>query len=205
MRRVRVRCCSGGKFRSFWERAFKSGLIRKTIIYFLCMGGFSTAFLSLNISVYANEQILSADDEIPRELVEYFDEVGQDFQICPELLEAIAWHESRFEPDVKNGSHYGLMQVNVKIHKNRIQKYGWTAKDMLDPYKNIVVAADYLSELFGMFGGDDYCVLLHYSGGWKAVHNYEKYGTITEYVKEILYRSEEYERMHDKKRDHADT
>ena len=205
MRRVKVRCYSGGKFRSFWERAFKSGLIRQTIIFFLCMGGFSSAFLSQSISAYAIEQNLSAEDEIPKELKEYFDEVGQDFCICPELLEAIAWHESRFIPDVKNGNHFGMMQVNVKIHKDRIKKYGWAADDMLDPYKNIVVAADYLSELFEMFEGDDYSVLLHYSGGWKAVRNYTKYGIITEYVEEILTRSEEYEQIHGKKRDHADT
>lgn len=205
MRRVKVRCRSWGDFKSLRERAFKNGLIRQMIIVFLCMGGISSAFLSQSISVYANEQILSADDEIPRELVEYFDEVGQDFQICPELLEAIAWHESRFVPDVKNGSHYGLMQVNVKIHKDRIKKYGWTADDMLDPYKNIVVAADYLSELFEMFGGDDYLVLLHYSGGWRAVKRYKRNGLITEYVEEILTRSEEYEQIHGKKRDHADT
>lgn len=205
MRRVKVRCRSWGKFKGLWEKAFKDELIRQMIIVFLCMGGISSAFLSQSISVYANEQSQTAEDEIPKELKEYFDDVGQEFCICPELLEAIAWHESRFVPDVKNGNHYGMMQVNVEIHKDRIEKYGWAADDMLDPYKNIVVAADYLSELFEMFEGDNYKVLLHYSGGWKAVRRYNKHGIITEYVEEILTRSEEYERMHDKKRDHADT
>lgn len=205
MRRVKVRCCSGGKSGDLWERIFGAGLVRQVIIFFLCMGGFSSAFLSQTISIYAYEQNLNAEDEIPKDLKEYFENIGQEYCICPELLEAIAWHESRFIPDVKNGSHYGLMQVNVKIHKDRIKKYGWTADDMLDPYKNIVIAADYLSELFEMFGGDDYLVLLHYSGGWRAIRNYKKKGIITEYVKEILNRSEEYEQIHGKKRDHADT
>ena len=76
-------------------------------------------------------------DGIPTEIREYCEHIGYEFDICPEILEALAYRESRFYPDVTNGNHYGLMQVNVVTHKDRIEKYGWDAADMFDPEKTL--------------------------------------------------------------------
>lgn len=139
------------------------------------------------------------DDGIPEEVKKYCDEIGEKFNICPELLESIAWHESRFIPDVRNKNCFGLCQVNVKIHKSRLEKYGYKEKDMLTEYANILVAADLLAELFEEYGDDDPIILLLYSGaGWDAVEEYKETGSITEYVDEILKRSAYYERLHGK-------
>lgn len=40
-------------------------------------------------------------DDVPENIKKYCEEIGAEFDICPELLEAIAWHESRFIPNVK--------------------------------------------------------------------------------------------------------
>lgn len=142
---------------------------------------------------------ISYDDGIPDEYREYFDEIGAEFGLCPELLESIAYHESRFFPDVKNKSCYGLMQVNVKVHAERIKKYGYTEDDMLTAYPNIKVAADLLAELFENYGDDDPIILLLYSGaGWEAVDRYKENGFITDYVDDVLTKSAEYERIHGK-------
>lgn len=142
---------------------------------------------------------ISYDDGIPDEYREYFDEIGNEFGICPELLESIAYHESRFFPDVKNKNCYGLMQVNVKVHAERIKKYGYTEDDMLTAYPNIFVAADLLAELFENYGDDDPIILLLYSGaGWDAVQRYKENGFITDYVDDVLTKSAEYERIHGK-------
>ena len=138
------------------------------------------------------------EDGIPEEIRIDCEDVGLQFDICPEILEAIAYKESRFIPTVRNGKHYGLMQVNVKIHADRLDKYGYTEEDMYDPYKNLIVAADYLSELYDMYGDENPIVLSIYSGNWKAVSTYKEYGFMSDYVEKVLTRSAEYERLHKK-------
>ena len=138
------------------------------------------------------------DDGIPKEIKELCDEIGKDFNICPELLEAMAYNESRFIPTVTNKKCYGLLQINVKIHADRIEKYDWTAEDMFDPEKNITIAADYLAELYDTYGDDNPIVLSIYSGNWKAVENYKESGQLTPYVNSVLTRSANYEKLHGK-------
>ena len=138
------------------------------------------------------------DDGIPEDIRDYCEVIGAEYNICPELLEAICYQESRFIPTVKNKKCYGLMQVNVKVHADRIDDYGWTSEEMFEPYKNITVAADYLKELYETYGDDDPLILLYYCGDVKGIANYKEYGWITEYVTEILNRSANYERIHGK-------
>ena len=113
-------------------------------------------------------------------------------------MEAIAFRESRFKADAENKNCKGLMQINVKIHKKRIEKYGWTEADMLDPYKNLMLAADYLAELYELYGDDNPIVLSIYSGNYKAVNKYKEYGIMCDYAEKVLNQSAEYERIHGK-------
>ena len=112
-------------------------------------------------------------------------------------LEAIAYYESRFTPTAKNGSHYGMMQINVKVHKERLAAHEWTKEDMYIPYRNLVIAAEYLSELYEEYE-ENAIVLALYSGNSKAVKKYEKHGTICSYAKKVLEKSYEYETLHGK-------
>lgn len=143
-------------------------------------------------------QTSQSDDGIPKETKEIFDKVGEDFGICPELMEAMAYRESRFVESARSGNYYGIMQVNVKIHKDRIEKYGYTAEDLLKAEPCIIVAADYLKELFDTYGDDDPLILMYYSGNSKAIPNYKEYGWMCPYVKSTLARAAEYERKHGK-------
>lgn len=121
-------------------------------------------------------------------------EIGQEYGICPELLEAMIETESRGIPTVSNKSCKGLMQVSEKWHKDRMEKLGVT--DLYDEYGNILVGTDYLTELFEEYG-DVGLVLMVYHGESDAVSKAER-GVLSGYAKTILERSEELERLHGK-------
>lgn len=168
-------------------------------IIFLMLGiSVGLLFQPINSDANSLKSTIQYEDGIPSEIKEICDEIGGQFGICPELLEAMAYNESRYIPTVTNKNCYGLMQVNVKIHSDRIEKYGYTAEDMFDPYKNITVAADYLAELYETYGDENPIVLSVYSGSWDAVAKYKEYGFLTPYVEDVLTRSAEYERLHKK-------
>lgn len=162
---------------------------------------FSLLFLLLafsqNINAYETDKSINVSEDVPADMINYFELAGNAFDICPEVLEAIAYHESRFFPDSKNGQCYGVMQINVKVHKQRILKYGWTEEDMLDPLKNIIVAADLLKELYDEYE-DNGPVLAIYSGNYSAVREYERSGALCNYANVILDKSYELEELHKK-------
>lgn len=182
-------------------KAGSGGMVRqcKKIFMSVLWGGLMFGFiLSSHITVKA-ASVTNLSDEIPKNIKQYCEEIGQQYDICPELLEAIAWHESRFIPEVTNKNCHGLCQINIKVHKDRIEKLGYTSGDMLEPYPNIHVAADLLAELYATYGDDNPIVLSLYAGeGWKAVEKYKDYGFMTPIVSDILSKSAEYERLHGK-------
>lgn len=173
---------------------------KKTAVFLCCWGVLVGSILANPILTKARglNQELHYEDGIPDELRIYFELVGQEFNICPELLESMAYRESRYDAKAKNKKCVGLMQVNIKVHKDRIEKYGWTEEDMYDPYKNLMVAGDYLAELYGIYEDDNPIVLSIYSGNWKAVSAYKEYGFMCPYVEDVLTRSAELERIHNK-------
>lgn len=134
------------------------------------------------------------DDGIPSEVKEACEKYGKEYNICPELLESLAYQESRFIADVvsADGACIGLCQVNPKWHKDRMKRLGVT--DLTDIDQNVHVAADYLAELFESFEGDDDYALMAYNGDsrWKK-------GIVSKFSTEILERSMEYEQLHGKR------
>lgn len=187
----------GTRQKSEGKRLRCDGSLKKCTVIFLCLGVF---ILGLSVhSIRSEAAASSPDDGIPKEIKDYCEEIGAEKNICPEILESIAYHESRFIPTVKNKNCWGLCQVNVKIHADRIEKCGFTQEDMLTAYANIYVAADYLAELYETYGDDNPIILSLYSGaGWEAVEKYKEYGFLTKYVDDILTRSANYERLHGK-------
>ena len=89
--------------------------------------------------VQAAEDVRSPGIEVPEYIIRITEEVGQAYSISPELLQAIAWRESRFDPDAVNaaGTCFGLMQVSTKWHGHRLGP----GEDIMDPAVNIRVTA----------------------------------------------------------------
>lgn len=132
------------------------------------------------------------DEDIPDEVEKAAYRYGQEYDICPEFLEAIAYYESRYIADVEDasGTHIGLMQISTKWHKDRMKKLYVT--DLKDADQNMHVAADYLAELF-LENEDPAVVLMMYNGdqSWRQ-------GKISSYANKVLKLSEELEIKHGK-------
>lgn len=129
------------------------------------------------------------------EMCELTERIGAEYNICPELLQAVAWKESRFDPLAANGDCTGLMQVDRRWHRDRMEKLGVT--DLYDPEGNMLVAADYLAELFSEYGEVD-VVLMFYSGNSRATEYSRGTGEMSDYVWEVLEESMALEREHGK-------
>ena len=110
---------------------------------------FAVSVLTVCFMVQLKLQAENADTFISPECVAYCEEIGRQYAICPELLEAI-----------------------------------------------ILLAADYLSELFLEYG-DMGTVLMLYNGSRNALKRGEQ-GDYTEYAQKIMKRSEQLERLHQK-------
>lgn len=150
-------------------------------------------FLFFPISADARMYI---DNETPIEIQIACNKYGEQYGICPELLEAIAYQESRFDEmavDAKQ-SCYGLMQIQKISHYKRMKDLG--VNDLYDIDSNIHVATDYLSELFERYE-DAGTVLMVYHGERNAVQRSEQ-GIISQYAQEVLERSYNLEELHGK-------
>ena len=84
--------------------------------------------------------------QVPEYIAELCESAGKQYNICPELLEAIAWKESSFNPDAVNGTCKGLMQINTSVHQDKLDVYGG---DWSDPHTNIYAAAMLINQLVG--------------------------------------------------------
>lgn len=133
---------------------------------------------------------------VPEDIYQYAEVIGDEFNICPELLMALAERESCFQADVENGPCKGLMQVNATTHKQRFVDAGWKSSEWSDPYKNMHVAASYLHDLFEQYE-DVGIVLGVYHGEQNAVQKGMS-GNLSAYTTKILERSAELERIHGK-------
>lgn len=130
---------------------------------------------------------------IPAEIYQTAEVIGSEFNICPELLLAIAERESRFQEDATNGPCKGLMQLNTSCHKGRFEEMGWSAGDWDNAYKSMYVAADYLSDLFEQY--EDVGIVLGLYHGESEAISKGMSGKLSPYVTTILHRSEELERL----------
>lgn len=136
----------------------------------------------------------------PIEYVTYFDvpldEYLQDhiFAVCrwydidPALVIAIIDRESDFRPSLRgdNGASYGLMQIQLRWHEDRMISLGHS--DLLNPYVNIVVGVDYLAELFER-GKPVEWVLMAYNGGPSYANKKFAKGEVSVYARTVLENS----------------
>lgn len=139
------------------------------------------------------------DDGIPAEVKEACEKYGAEYFICPELLESLAYQESRFIADVvsDDGSCIGVCQIKKSCHRSRMKRLGVT--DLTDIEQNIHVACDYLAEI--LTEHEDIAEALYiYNGNTSGLEYYQQTGDVkSKYVNEILERSMEYEQLHGKR------
>lgn len=132
----------------------------------------------------ADKELMEMGIEIPPQVIEYCSNAGELYDISPEFLEAICWVESNCDPDAVNGSCKGIMQVSDRWHYDRMERLGVTS--IFDEEGNILVATDYLRELFDTYGCDDALVLMVYNGDSKADDFANGKVEMSEYAKKVL-------------------
>lgn len=136
-----------------------------------------------------SEQILADYDVvIPEDVQRYCESAGTEFGVCPELLEAVAWRESRFNPYAENQGCSGIMQISVKWHEKRMSDLG--VSNIYDCEGNIRIGASYLRELLDQHDGELDVVLKKYNGDTSK--------GVSKYVIEISEVSAALERVHGK-------
>ena len=131
----------------------------------------------------ASMELLGMGIDVPAEIYEYCYDAGQQFSISPELLVAICYVESEFNPKAKNGSCLGLMQVSEKWHRNRMKKYG--VESLYEERGNVIIATDYLRELFDTYGEDNLNYILDTYNGNSHAEEYRQNGTVSAYAGKV--------------------
>ena len=135
------------------------------------------------------------DYSIPQKVQDAAQLCGMEYCICPELLEAIAFKESSYNPDAVNGNCVGLMQINLDTQQDRIDQLQVT--DIYNTYQNMRVAADYITELSEQY--DDLgTVLMIYNGDSNAKGYEAGEKEMSEYADETIALAEKLEREHGK-------
>lgn len=133
------------------------------------------------------------DPDIPEEVQIAAQEVGQTYDLSPELLEAVAFHESRYRPYAVNGSCTGLMQVNIDWHWDRMERLGISEAELWRIYPNMTVAGDYLRELFNRYEDPEVVLAIYHGESDARDPDYKP----SEYVTGVLTMSEELTEKHE--------
>jgi soluble lytic murein transglycosylase-like protein len=85
-----------------------------------------------------------------------FEEAASYQTVNPLILRAIAWQESHNRPDAlhknANGStDYGVMQIN-SVHLATLSQYGISTGTLMEPCKNVYIAAWHLRQKMNKYG-----------------------------------------------------
>ncbi len=136
-----------------------------------------------------------AQIKVPEKIIKLSEQIGKEYNICPELLQAMAFKESTFRPKAENGTCIGLMQINEPFHRERMDKLG--INDLYDPKQNMIMAADYLIELFEKHE-DIGIVLMVYNGSKNPEEYVTRTGKLSDYAEQVLELSAVLEEQHGK-------
>ena len=160
------------------------------------------AEIDIQESVVVEEPVSSVS--VSPEVLEFYDVPLEDslqsfifgrcerYGIDPAIVFAMIEVESKFDRDAigDRGNSLGLMQIQPKWHEERMERLG--CDDLLDPYQNVEVGIDYLSELVGMGRGLEWA-LMAYNGGYSYANAYVSRGEVSHYAREVLDISDELE------------
>lgn len=139
--------------------------------------------------------VWAAPIDVPGDVWQISIELGTQYNICPEVIQAVCFKESSFDPRAENGGCIGIMQVNSSWHEDRMTRLGVT--DLYDIRSNMMVGVDYLHELIVAYE-DISVALMKYNGDSRAEGLMDGSGDVSEYADEILRISADLERENGK-------
>lgn len=148
------------------------------------------------VSEASQPEVKYYDVPLSEELQTYIFDECEKHNISPAIIIAMIEKESRFTTDAvgDSGNSLGLMQIQPKWHKARMDKLG--CNDLLNPYQNITVGIDIVAELKEA-NSDIYWVLMAYNSGIGNANKRIVSGNYSDYALEVVERATELERMCD--------
>lgn len=137
---------------------------------------------TINETVYTP---IWADIPLDAELQHYIADICEERHIQTSIVLAVIQKESSYITDAvgDRGRAQGLMQVQSRWHKARMQEYGCT--DMLDPFENVTIGIDFLDEMIDKGYGIEWA-LTAYNGGEIRAHKFRDAGEISSYAASVL-------------------
>ena len=121
------------------------------------------------------------------DLLDHIQGLCADYVIPVELVLAVIETESSYQADaVSPVGAKGLMQIIPEYHEDRMNRLNCT--DLFDPYQNVTVGMDFLSELIEKYDGNLHKTLTAYNYGQKGANDkFFGQGTYqTEYSLKVL-------------------
>lgn len=141
------------------------------------------------IETQPEETIYYTNIPLGEELQNHIISECEKVNIDPAIIFAVIKRESGYIVEIMgdNGRSYGLMQIQLRWHSGRMEKLGCT--DLLDPFQNVTVGIDYLSELYKYYG-DIGLALTAYNGGYKYADKYKAKDMVSQYAQAVLTEAE---------------
>lgn len=130
------------------------------------------------------------DVPLSKDLQDYIFEVCESYGVDPAIIVAMIKKESTYRADIigDSGNSYGLMQIQPRWHKARMDRLGVT--NLLDPYQNVLVGTDYLAELIGHGQGLNWS-LMAYNGGIGYANKKAAAGVVSDYARIVRATADE--------------
>lgn len=129
------------------------------------------------------------DIPLSEDLQIYITRLCSEYHIDPELIYAMIARESTYNPNAMgdNGRSYGLMQIQLRYVRERMDKLGCT--DLLDPYDNVTVGIDLIAEYIDKGYGLEWA-LMAYNGGEGYAYNMRSQGYVSNYARSVIANAE---------------
>ncbi|QGM47229.1 lytic transglycosylase domain-containing protein [Methylocystis heyeri] len=86
------------------------------------------------------------------------------YRIPESLVHAVVQRESKYNPEVKHGPFWGLMQIRHETARS--MGYSGPARGLLDPETNLTYATAYLANAYRVAQGDERRAIRLYAGGY---------------------------------------
>ena len=166
----------------------KKKLLRNVVRVFLFgLAVFLVFALAVNASPAEPFDPIIYDVPLEDDLQVYIATLCEEHHIEPEIVIGIIEKESTFNASAvgDNGNSLGLMQVQPRWHKERMERLG--CDDLLDPFQNVTVGVDILSELIDGYGDTERALMVYNAGAAGAYNGWFQYGVYSnEYSSGVL-------------------
>lgn len=127
------------------------------------------------------------DVPLEKELQDHIFDICDSYNVDPELIVSMIFYESSFRSKVigenDSGYSYGLMQIMPRWNQDRMDRLG--CQDLLDPYQNVLVGTDLISEYIKEGRGVEWA-LMAYNGGPSYANRKVSEGTASVYATRVM-------------------